>query len=187
MNFWHFSDQFLDEPMRRSTKDDSRRSRKQLPLPQQQLSSMSQPMLFPHTLSPIPASCSSTTSSGHHTHSLARPEPINESHEHIFAHYQFIDEKLPYRIKIPSKKVTLKLFKEHLPRKGNFRYLIFNLCLYSGLSNSIIYFRFFFRCFFQTTCDDLENPTVVQEEVVNDADMVPIYDGKIIATLRLIN
>lgn len=43
----------------------------------------------------------------------------------------------------------------------------------------------FFRCFFQTTCDDPENP-IVQEEVVNDSDMVPIYDGKIIASMKLL-
>lgn len=117
----HFSDQFLDEPMHRSSKDDSRRSRKQLPLPQQQLSSMSQPMLYMPSLSPIAASIASTSS--HHSNSLARhPEPMNElSHEYTFAHYHFTDEKIPYRIKIPSKKITLKLFKEHLPRKGNFR------------------------------------------------------------------
>lgn len=107
----HSSDQYLDEPMRRSSKDDSRRSRKQLPLPQQQLSSMSQPMLFQPSLSPIPPSSST---SSHHT--------MNElPQEHTFAHYHFIDEKIPYRIKIPSKRITLKLFKEHLPRKGNFR------------------------------------------------------------------
>lgn len=105
--------------MRRSSKDDSRRSRKQLPLPQQQLSSMSQPMLFQPSLSPIPAS----SISSHHSNTSARhPEPTNKSsHDYTFAHYHFIDEKIPYRIKIPSRKITLKLVREHLPRKGNFR------------------------------------------------------------------
>lgn len=108
--------------MRRLTKDDSRRTRKQLPLPQHHpLSSMSQPLLchpYGNALSTI-GSVSSTSS--HHTNSLARQSGLNESHEYTTAQYHFADEKIPYRVKIPSKLVTLKLFKEHLPKKGNFR------------------------------------------------------------------
>lgn len=33
----------------------------------------------------------------------------------------FCDEALPYRIKIPSNRPTLKQFKELLPKKGNYR------------------------------------------------------------------
>lgn len=33
----------------------------------------------------------------------------------------FFDEALPYRIKIPSNRPTLKQFKELLPKKGNYR------------------------------------------------------------------
>jgi axin 1 len=37
--------------------------------------------------------------------------------------YSFCDEDVPYRIKIPGKHpLTLKQFKDYLPKKGNYRY-----------------------------------------------------------------
>lgn len=33
----------------------------------------------------------------------------------------FCDEKVPYRIKISGSNVTLKQFKDVLPKKGNYR------------------------------------------------------------------
>lgn len=107
--------------MRRSSKDDPRRSRKQLALPQQHMSSMSQPLLCQQSLNPIPASSATSTSSSHLTNSLGRSAEMTDPHDCTFVHYHFGDEKIPYRIRIPGKKVTLKLFKEHSPRKGNFR------------------------------------------------------------------
>ena len=36
--------------------------------------------------------------------------------------YSFCDEDVPYRIKIPGKSpITLKQFKDFLPKKGNYR------------------------------------------------------------------
>lgn len=35
--------------------------------------------------------------------------------------FTFLDEPVPYRTKIPAAPVTLKQFKEFLPKKGNYR------------------------------------------------------------------
>lgn len=35
--------------------------------------------------------------------------------------FSFCDEQFPYRTKIPGHNVTLKQFKEYLPKKGNYR------------------------------------------------------------------
>ncbi|KAG5681122.1 hypothetical protein PVAND_010582 [Polypedilum vanderplanki] len=73
----------------------------------------------------------------------------------------FCDEDVPYRIKIPGKSpLTLKQFKESLPKKGNYRF------------------------FFKTRCEDEDNP-IIQEEVVNDSDVLPLFDDKVMATVKL--
>lgn len=35
--------------------------------------------------------------------------------------FTFCDEQFPYRTKIPGTQVTLRQFKEYLPKKGNYR------------------------------------------------------------------
>lgn len=35
----------------------------------------------------------------------------------------FLDENVPYRFKVPASPLTLKTFKDYLPRKGNYRYV----------------------------------------------------------------
>lgn len=35
--------------------------------------------------------------------------------------FSFCDEQFPYRTKIPGHNVTLKQFKEYLPKKGSYR------------------------------------------------------------------
>lgn len=35
--------------------------------------------------------------------------------------YNFNDEKMPYRVRIHGSRITLKQFKESLPKKGNYR------------------------------------------------------------------
>lgn len=35
--------------------------------------------------------------------------------------FSFCDEQFPYRTKIPGKQVTLRQFKEFLPKKGSYR------------------------------------------------------------------
>ncbi|CAG4937256.1 unnamed protein product [Parnassius apollo] len=79
--------------------------------------------------------------------------------EHTVVVVSFLDESVPYRFKVPSVPLTLKTFKEYLPRKGNYRY------------------------FFKTECADLDN-TVIQEEVSNDNDTLPMYEGKVMARLK---
>ncbi|CAG9806135.1 unnamed protein product [Chironomus riparius] len=74
--------------------------------------------------------------------------------------YSFCDEDVPYRIKIPGKSpLTLKQFKDFLPKKGNYRF------------------------FFKTRCDDDDNP-IIQEEILNDSDVLPLFDDKVMATVK---
>lgn len=40
--------------------------------------------------------------------------------------FSFCDEQFPYRTKIPGRNVTLKQFKEYLPKKGSYRYVHYN-------------------------------------------------------------
>lgn len=108
------SDRFSDETMRRSSKDDSRRTRKQIPLQLPQL-----PLLSHQSTNLMPAPSSS--SSHLHTNSLGRQPEINEMQEYTTAFYYFGDDPIPYQIKIPGKKVTLRLFKEFTPKRVNFR------------------------------------------------------------------
>lgn len=35
--------------------------------------------------------------------------------------FSFCDEQFPYRTKIPGRPVTLRQFKEYLPKKGTYR------------------------------------------------------------------
>lgn len=76
--------------------------------------------------------------------------------------FSFCEEQFPYRIKIPGKQVTLKQFKEFLPKKGNYRY------------------------FFKTECEELDNQ-VIQEEVSSDADVLPLWEGRISAQVKTID
>ncbi|CAB3253142.1 unnamed protein product [Arctia plantaginis] len=73
----------------------------------------------------------------------------------------FLDENVPYRFKVPASPLTLKTFKEYLPRKGNYRY------------------------FFKTNCADLD--TVIQEEVSCDSETLPMFEGKVMARVKSID
>lgn len=76
---------------------------------------------------------------------------------------KFCEEEIPYRITIPGHHVTLRQFKEYLPKKGLYRY------------------------FFKTKCDELDNQ-VIQEEVSHDDVVLPLWEGKIItATVKPID
>jgi len=58
---------------------------------------------------------------------LPQPPQATQQHPAITEHtttvvYSFCDEDVPYRIKIPGKSpLTLKQFKDFLPKKGNYR------------------------------------------------------------------
>lgn len=76
--------------------------------------------------------------------------------------FTFCEEQFPYRTKIPNSSVTLRQFKEYLPKKGNYRY------------------------FFKTNCEELDMQ-VIQEEVTDDNDLVPLWEGKIMAQVKPID
>ncbi|XP_031626193.1 axin-like isoform X2 [Contarinia nasturtii] len=138
------TEQLSSETMCKSSKDDLKRTRKQMPI---------LPNHY-HQTNYMPAT------SSHHTNSLPRNtsrmhEPIED---YTIAVYTFSDEDIPYRIKIQGKRLTLKHFKECLPKKGNFRY------------------------YFQTHCETLKQ--IVQEEVVNDYDPLPLLEGRIMGTIK---
>jgi axin 1 len=73
--------------------------------------------------------------------------------------FSFCDEQFPYRTKIPGRPITLRQFKEYLPKKGSYRY------------------------FFKTECDDLDM-RVIQEEITDDNEILPLWEGKIMAQVK---
>ncbi|XP_076648522.1 protein axin isoform X2 [Halictus rubicundus] len=73
--------------------------------------------------------------------------------------FSFCDEQFPYRTKIPGHNVTLKQFKEYLPKKGSYRY------------------------FFKTECEDLDTK-VIQEEITDDSEILPLWEGKVMAQVK---
>jgi len=83
--------------------------------------------------------------------------------EFTVAVYTFSHEKgepMPYRIKIPSKSVSLRHVKEYLPKKGAFRF------------------------YFKTKIDG----DMCYEEETEDSNMVPLWDdGKIMVQCRLLD
>ncbi|XP_021709960.1 axin isoform X1 [Aedes aegypti] len=90
----------------------------------------------------------------------AKPSSTSAASEFTVVVYSFCDEEVPYRIKIPgSQPPTLKQFKDYLPKKGNYRF------------------------FFKTRCDDLDSP-VIQEEINNDGEMLPLFEGKVMGTVK---
>merc|ERR1719228_1263524 len=81
--------------------------------------------------------------------------------EFTVAVYTFSHEKgepMPYRIKIPSKNVSLRHVKEFLPKKGAFRF------------------------YFKTEVDG----DMCYEEETEDSNMVPLWEGKILVQCRLV-
>ncbi|XP_061502273.1 axin isoform X1 [Anopheles gambiae] len=146
----------LQESSRR-LEDETRRS-KRYQYPQQASAIQSMP------LPPVP----SMTSSGSFGSSLppAMPpppipaKPSQAPNEFTIVVYSFCDEEVPYRIKIPgTQPPTLKQFKDYLPKKGNYRF------------------------FFKTRCEDLDNP-VIQEEVNSDSEPLPLFEGKVMGTVK---
>jgi len=82
--------------------------------------------------------------------------------EFTVAVYTFSHEKgepMPYRIKIPSKNVSLRQVKEFLPKKGAFRF------------------------YFKTEIDG----DMCYEEETEDSNMVPLWEGKILVQCRLLD
>ncbi|XP_015370092.1 PREDICTED: axin-1 isoform X2 [Diuraphis noxia] len=76
--------------------------------------------------------------------------------------YNFNDEEFPFRKRIAGHPITLKQFIECMPKKGHYRY------------------------FFTTEFDESPS-TGIQEEITDDNQMLPLWKGKVMASLRLID
>ncbi|XP_058129243.1 axin [Anopheles coustani] len=145
----------LQESSRR-LEDETRRSKRyQYPLPTSAIQSMPLP--------PVPMSLSSA-GFGSLPPSMPPPpipaKPQQAPNEFTIVVYSFCDEEVPYRIKIPgTQPPTLRQFKDYLPKKGNYRF------------------------FFKTRCEDLDNP-VIQEEVSSDNEPLPLFEGKVMGTVK---
>ncbi|KAJ8978250.1 hypothetical protein NQ317_012606 [Molorchus minor] len=83
--------------------------------------------------------------------------------------FTFCEEQFPYRTKIPGTQITLRQFKEYLPKRGNYSLTICNS-----------------RYFFKTILQELGNQ-VIQEEIINDGDVLPLWEGKIMAQVKPID
>ncbi|XP_017770962.1 PREDICTED: axin isoform X1 [Nicrophorus vespilloides] len=95
--------------------------------------------------------------------SMRGPRPsTNDSEEVTSVVFSFCDERLPYRTKIPGRQITLRQFKEYLPKKGNYEY------------------------FFKTECEELDKQAI-QLKVSNDTDVLPLWEGRINALVKPID
>ncbi|XP_053964097.1 axin [Anastrepha ludens] len=111
-------------------------------------------------ISQQPPSFSSSSSGSSSLHHQPQPPPLPAKPlETTTVVFSFCDEEYPYRSKIPGLQPTLKQFKDYLPKKGNFRF------------------------FFKTHCEDPESP-VIQEEIVNDSDILPLFEGKVMGLVK---
>lgn len=72
--------------------------------------------------------------------------------------YCYSGETVPYRTKLAGRNITLRQFKALLSKKGNYRY--------------------FFRC----SCHEF-GTDVVSQEVSDDNEVLPLWEGKIFATI----
>ncbi|XP_067006128.1 axin isoform X2 [Anabrus simplex] len=89
----------------------------------------------------------------------AGPTVSGEGSEFTTVVFSFCDEQFPYRTKIPGRPVTLRQFKEYLPKKGSYRF------------------------FFKTECEDLDMK-VIQEEITDDNEILPLWEGKVMAQVK---
>ncbi|KAH8383287.1 hypothetical protein KR009_007720 [Drosophila setifemur] len=89
----------------------------------------------------------------------AAPPPLPAKPPETIVVFSFCEEPVPYRIKIPGTQPTLRQFKDYLPRRGHFRF------------------------FFKTHCEDPDSP-VIQEEIVNDSDILPLFGDKAMGLVK---
>ncbi|ODN01869.1 Axin-1, partial [Orchesella cincta] len=120
----------------------------------------------------IPVGPSSSTSSIPPRHHSPPSSDESSTKEHSISSFVFYeDTEVPYCVKIPCKVakassgpasacgITLAVFKEHLPKRGNYRF------------------------FFKRECAEVY-AKVVQEEITDDFQELPLFEGKIIAHLQ---
>lgn len=73
--------------------------------------------------------------------------------------YCFSGESVPYRTKLPGKNITLKQFKSLLSKKGNYRY------------------------FFKKASDEF-GTGIINEEITDDNEILPLWEEKIFAIIQ---
>ncbi|XP_046656056.1 axin-like isoform X2 [Daphnia pulicaria] len=77
--------------------------------------------------------------------------------------FTFGDEPVPYRSRIPGRTVTLKQFKEIcVPKKGNYKY------------------------YFKTNCED-DVAMAVNQEVIDDSEILPLWEDKVLGIVKLVD
>nr|AAR96130.1 RH74443p [Drosophila melanogaster] len=110
-------------------------------------------------LSQQPLASFSSSSSGGSISLPHQPPPLPAKPPETIVVFSFCEEPVPYRIKIPGTQPTLRQFKDYLPRRGHFRF------------------------FFKTHCEDPDSP-VIQEEIVNDSDILPLFGDKAMGLVK---
>ncbi|KAK7868462.1 hypothetical protein R5R35_011211 [Gryllus longicercus] len=111
-----------------------------------------------HSPTDLPVSGQSTLRKGGRS-GRTGPTLPGDGSEFTTVVFSFCDEQFPYRTKIPGRSVTLRQFKEYLPKKGSYRF------------------------FFKTECEDLDMK-VIQEEITDDNDVLPLWEGKVMAQVK---
>jgi hypothetical protein len=113
------------------------------------------------TTQPFSSSCEDLSLCGvksDNRKSVKKPSSSEQTELTVVGYY-FCDEPIPYRTTIPGRNVTLGQFKQHIAKKGNYRY------------------------FFKTVCDEFESG-VVNEEVTLDNDVLPLWEGKVVGKVE---
>ncbi|GFT49353.1 axin-1 [Nephila pilipes] len=76
--------------------------------------------------------------------------------------YTYDRDAVPYKSRLPGKNITLRQFKSHLNKKGNYRY------------------------FFKRVSDDF-GTGVVFEEVTDDYEILPLWEGKVFCAIETLD
>ncbi|XP_067145186.1 axin-1-like [Centruroides vittatus] len=84
---------------------------------------------------------------------------VQTNNENTVIGYCFSGESVPYRTKLPGKNITLKQFKSLLSKKGNYRY------------------------FFKKASDEF-GTGIINEEISDDNEILPLWEEKIFAIIQ---
>lgn len=93
---------------------------------------------------------------------------------------------MPYRVKIPTKSVSLRHVKDFLPKKGAFRCHILLVLIYliwqEFPPSPEASLNFCFRFYFKT---EVEGDMCYEEET-EDTSLVPLWEGKVLVQCRIL-
>lgn len=107
-------------------------------------------------------SASTAVSSSSSPAAAATVTPVGTPTEFTAVVYQFFGEPVPYLTKLPGRNVVLRQFKTLITKKSNFRY------------------------FFKKASDEFDSGCVY-EELTDDGELLPLFEGKIFARLEAID